>query len=355
MIKSSGIGVYIIQLLKPLSAQFSLILLGDPGELAAYKHTAQIISFLTPIYSIKEQYQLSRLVPRCDIFWSPHYNVPVFPVKAKYRVVTIHDVYHLAFGHDMGAVKKIYARFMIGRAVALSKKVITVSNFSKNEIIRYSGCPAEKIQVIYNGVVQQSPAQTLQILQSKYALGDKYILFVGNVKPHKNLVVLLKSYLLLDEAIRNEYQIVVAGKIDGFITGDETAFDLVNNNSVLKGKVTFTGYVDDKDLGGLYHHASVFVFPSLYEGFGIPPLEAMTNACPVIASNAASIPEICGEAALYFQPDDAEGLKKQITSVLSESQLRGQMINKGLERAGKFAWQKSAGEHTSLFKHIISN
>jgi glycosyltransferase involved in cell wall biosynthesis len=353
MIKSSGIGVYITQLLNPLSEQFNLILLGDPEQLRPYKHIARIIPFLAPIYSIKEQYQLFRLVPRCDIFWSPHYNVPVLPVKAKYRVVTIHDVYHLAFAHELGAVKKFYARFMIGRAVALSKKVVTVSNFSKNEILRYVNCKSERIQVIYNGVTPAGQVQPFQALKNKYNLPDKYILFVGNVKPHKNLAVLLKSYLLLDEAIVNEYRIVVAGKTDGFITGDETALDLVDNSPVLKEKVTFTGYIDDEDIAGLYHYASLFVFPSFYEGFGIPPLEAMANACPVIASNAASIPEICAEAALYSSPADAIELKEQMTSVLNDDKLRGQLIVKGLERVNKFSWQKAANEHIDLFKNII--
>ena len=355
MIKNSGIGVYITELLKLFSGRFKLILLGDPEQLRTYEHTAQIIPFLAPIYSLKEHYQLFRLVPQCDIFWSPHYNVPVLPVKAKHKVVTIHDVYHLAFGQDLGAVKRIYARLMIGRAIAFGEKVITVSNFSKNELIRYTNCPGEKIKVIYNGVVQKTGLQSFGALQSKYNLPAKYILFVGNVKPHKNLAVLLKAYLLLDEPIKNDYHIVVAGKLDGFITGDETSLKLVSHDPLLKEKVTFTGYVDDEDMAGLYHYASLFVFPSLYEGFGIPPLEAMLNACPVIASEAASIPEICGDAALYFRPDDPVKLKEQILLVINDNELREKLTGKGQERANQFSWLKAADKHISLFKNIITN
>lgn len=355
MIKNSGIGVYISELLKLLSGEFKLILLGNPEQLTAYEHTALIIPFFTPIYSIKEHFQLSRMVPQCDIFWSPHYNMPVLPVKARHKLVTIHDVYHLAFAQEMDVVKRIYARFMIGKAAAFGEKVITVSNFSKSEIQHYTNCSGEKIQVIYNGVVKKTTVQPFQVLQGKYNLPVKYILFVGNVKPHKNLAVLLKSYLLLDESIKNEYRIVVAGKIDGFITGDETSLNLVNHDPILKEKVVFTGYVDDEDMAGLYRYASLFVFPSFYEGFGIPPLEAMLNACPVIASNAASIPEICGDAALYFSPDDPMKLKEQIISVLNDDELREKLVSKGLERASEFSWRKAADEHINLFKNIITN
>jgi glycosyltransferase involved in cell wall biosynthesis len=354
MIRNSGIGVYITELLKLLSGQFELVLLGDPEQLAAHEQTARIIPFFTPIYSLEEHLQLCRLVPECDIFWSPHYNVPVLPVKAKHRVVTIHDVYHLAFAQEMGIVKKNYARFMIDRAVTRSEKVITVSNFSKNEIQHYTKCPEDRLQVIYNGVVHKTVIPSCQVLTDKYHLPAKYILFVGNVKPHKNLTVLLKSYLLLDESIRNGYGIVVAGKADGFITGDETSLQMVNQDPVLKERVVFTGYIDDEDMAGLYHYASLFIFPSLYEGFGIPPLEAMLNACPVIASEAASIPEICDDAALYFSPDDPVKLKAQILSVLNDDALREKLVSRGLERANQFSWQKSANEHSNLFKKLIT-
>lgn len=354
MIRNSGIGVYIAELLKLLSDEFKLVLLGDPEQLAAYAHTARIIPFFTPIYAVAEHFWLFRLVPDCDIFWSPHYNVPVLPVRAKHRVVTIHDVYHLAFAAKLGFLKRAYARFMIGRAVALDERVITVSNFSKNELMRYTHCQEEKIRVIYNGAVSQPPVQPFGLLQSKYHLPPKYILFVGNVKPHKNLAVLLKSYLLLDESVKNEYGVVVAGKIDGFITGDEATLKLVNDDLVLRENVAFTGYVDDEDMAGLYHHASVFVFPSFYEGFGIPPLEAMLNACPVIASGVASIPEICGDAALYFSPQDHVELKEQILAVLKDTELREKLVSRGLERANEFSWQKAAAEHITLFKDITT-
>jgi glycosyltransferase involved in cell wall biosynthesis len=353
MIKNSGIGVYLTELLKLISGRFDLILLGDPGQLAMYEHTARIIPFFTPIYSIKEQYWLPRLVPQCDIFWSPHYNVPVLPIKAAYRVVTIHDVYHLALGHDLSPVKKIYAKFMIKRAVAQSKKVITVSNFSKNEILRYASCKDKKIQVIYNGVVRANQVQPFRTLENKYHLPEKYILFVGNVKPHKNLAVLLKSYLLLDASIINEYQIVVAGKIGGFITGDEATLNFVNDNPVLKEKVIFTGYVDDEDIAGLYHHASLFVFPSLYEGFGLPLLEAMANGCPVIASESSSIPEVCGDAAVYFSPLNEKDLCGKIEAMLNDQSQFDERIKKGFERARLFNWRESADQHINLFNRLL--
>jgi glycosyltransferase involved in cell wall biosynthesis len=354
MVNSSGIGVYISELLMPLAGHYSLILLGDPAQLSKYSNIATIIPFLAPIYSLKEQYQLFKLVPKCDIFWSPHYNVPVLPVKAKYRVATIHDAYHLALALDLGRVKKLYARLIMRKALSLSKRVITVSNFSKNEIIHYTHGEAEKIQVIYNGVDQHPHVQAFEFLQPKYKLPEKYILFVGNVKPHKNLSALLESYLLLDNTITNKYKIVIVGKIDGFITGDEKIFELVNNNPVLKKNVQFTDYVDDDAISGIYKNASLFVFPSLYEGFGIPPLEAMSNHCAVAASDIESIKEICNSAVIYFNPYDKNNIAEQISLVLNDSELRLDLVKKGAERCQLFSWENSAQAHIKLFNELFS-
>ena len=353
MINSSGIGTYIRALIPAVCEKFETTLLTDDEiTLKSYKGKFKVMQFNSPIYSVSEQFRYLSL-PSADMLFSPHYNVPFFPVRAKKRVVTIHDVYHLAFYHQLSQAQKIYAKFMINRAVQLSDAIITVSEFSKREIIKFTGCPQNKITVIHNGIKQTAVYKNIQSIKQKYGLPQKYILFVGNVKPHKNLQLLLRAYLLLEPDIRSSYKIVIAGKKDGFITGDNRIMDLITS-SQLTSDIVFTGYIDDEDMDSLYAEASLFVFPSLYEGFGLPPLEAMLNNCPVTVSAIESLTEICGDAALYFNPMDAQGLASNIESVLKDAQLGLNLIQKGNQRIKEFTWERSIAMHCNLFYNIAN-
>jgi glycosyltransferase involved in cell wall biosynthesis len=353
MMNSSGIGSYIKALLPAICENFDTVLLTeDTATLENLPVKCKISEFLSPIYSISEQFNYL-LLPSADLLFSPHYNVPVFHVRSKKRVVTIHDVYHLAFYHQLSSAQKFYARFMINMAVKLSDAIITVSEFSKKEIIKFTGCPEKKITVIHNGVKQNVIHTNIESTKVKYDLPVKYILFVGNVKPHKNLKSLLQAYLLLDPEIRTAYKIVIAGKKDGFITGD-THLTRFIESSGLSSSIIFTGYVEDEDMDALYAEASLFVFPSLYEGFGLPPLEAMLNNCPVIVSNIASLPEICGDASLYFDPLNVQDIALKIKYVLNDAQLRQNLIQKGKNRIKKFTWERSINQHLELFTQQLS-
>ncbi|MGY3211542.1 glycosyltransferase family 4 protein [Mucilaginibacter sp. HD30] len=353
MINSSGIGTYIRALLPAICQQFKTTLLtNDPDVLTGINNNFEILNFEAPIYSIKEQIKYITLPP-VDILFSPHYNSPILPVRAKKRVVTIHDVYHLAYYSQLSYTQKLYANLAINRSVKLSDRIITVSDFSKTEIIKYTGCSPEKISVIHNGVKQLTTLRPLNHVRKKYGLPDKYLLYVGNVKPHKNLKIFLDAYLLLVNSIKDEYKIVIAGKKDGFITGDNSLFDFIDTNSELKHNVIFTGYVEDNDMDTLYSAASLLVFPSFYEGFGLPPLEAMLNNCPVISSNAASLPEVCGDAAIFFEPFDKEDLAFKIMKVLRNGRLRRDLVSKGALRVKKFAWEVSAQKHLQLLKDLL--
>lgn len=355
MIHHSGIGKYLRMLMPFITKEYDVTLLGNPEQLAQFTPLAKVIAFTSPIYSIGEQIQLPKLVSHVDIFWSPHYNVPLRGIKCDKKVVTIHDVFHLAFYKDLPLKQKLYAKFVVNKAVKTSDAIITVSDFSKSEIIKYTGCMAGKIEVIYNGVEQNVINVNAEIVQKKYNLPSKYILFVGNVKPHKNLKTLLRAYLLLNERFKRIYKIVIAGKKDGFITGDDELINWVNTNDELRNSIVFTGYVDNEDMNGIYSNASLFVFPSVYEGFGLPPLEAMVNSCPVIASNASCIPEVCGPAALYFEPMDEYGLKNVIEKVLTDKATMDQLVSEGLERIKLFDWKNAADSHIRLFNQIIEN
>ena len=350
MLRNSGIGVYLESLIKLMPVNSEYLYLVTPSDKPFFEERGlQYRIFDEKIYSIAEQVKYRSIISKTDLFWSPHYNVPIFPVKAKYRIVTIHDAYHLANLKSLSLKQRLYAKILMQRAVKGSDKIITVSDFSKEEISKFTGCNKKKIHVIHNGTEQRAFHSNLDILRVKYLLPDKYFLFVGNVKPHKNLKVLCHAFLRLPISIQNDFKIVIVGKKDGFITGDEEIKALINNNSVLLKSIIFTGFVDSADMSSIYHYAEMFIFPSLYEGFGLPPLEAMVNSTPTICSNAASIPEICGDATLYFDPDSPESLSLKILEVLKNKDKRQNLVELGKKRVLKFTWEESLAKHLALF------
>lgn len=355
MYNHSGIGTYLQMVLPHICKTYKTILLGDPSILSDLSPIAKILPFHIPIYSISEQLAFNKIVPKSDLFWSPHFNVPLLGIKCKKRVVTIHDVYHLAFYKELSIKQKIYARLVMGAAVRNSDKIITVSEFSKDELIRHAGCKSSKIQVIYNGVNQENCDQNSIYVRNKYKLPDAYILFVGNVKPHKNLKTLLRSYLLLKEDIQAKYKVVIVGKRDGFLTGDEELTRWINLTPAIQKSLLFTGFVANEDLNVIYKNASLFIFPSIYEGFGLPPLEAMLNSCPVLASKSSSIPEVCGDAALYFNPFSETDLSEKISLILTNDELRQNLILRGSEQIRLFNWKESAVNHIKAFNELIEN
>lgn len=351
MINNSGIGVYIHHYLKSILSEgrYQVTLLGRRKELDDYFKQFQNWNHIevdVPIYSIKEQLALSRSVPECDVFWSPHYNVPILPIRAKKRIVTIPDVFHLAYQHTFSLPKRLYARFVMQRAVEQSDAITTISEFSKKEISTYTGCSPDRIKAIHLGLNTElfreiNDGAYLHSVRTKYDLPGQFVLFVGNVKPNKNLICLLDA---LPRALQQlpDLNLVIVGKKDGFITGDPVLFKKIETDEILKGRVHFTGYVPFEELPVLYSLADVFAFPSIYEGFGFPPLEAMACGCPVVASNTASIPEICGAAACYIDPSKPETLADGLINVLTTPSLRQELIARGRQQYKQYSWEASA-------------
>jgi glycosyltransferase involved in cell wall biosynthesis len=351
MHNASGIGTHIRNIVPYLVDKFNITLLGNTKEIEKYDWSdrVNIIDIKSKIYSIKEQLELPLKIPKCDVFWSPHYNIPILPIKAKKRAVTIHDVFHLAFYNQLNFRQKIYAKFVINQAVNRSDLVITGSNFSANEIRKYTNT-SKNIEIIYNAVDLNKfkiikDKETLNKIKVKYNLPNEFILFVGNVKPHKNLRSLLLALKELD------INLVIVGKKEGFITRDENILNLIKENN-LENRIFFTGYVPDEDLSAIYNLAKIFAFPSLYEGFGIPPLEAQACGCPVICSNVASLPEVYGDSVLYCDPYNVDDIKEKIEYLINNETLREQLKLKGLKNAKRFSWGKSARKIIKIFKRL---
>lgn len=362
MINNSGIGVYIQHTLAEVltNSTYTLTLLGRRAELAAYfdSGTYRHIEADFPIYSWQEQAYLPLLIPVCDIFWSPHFNVPIGFIRAGKRVATIHDVYHLAFPKSFSLMKRSLAKLLFRQAYSRSNLLLTVSEFSAEEIRTRIG-RAATIRVIYNGIDHQlfrpvTSAVIQQHVRERYGLPNQFVLFVGNVKPNKNIRALVLAFKLLLNNLPDHYLLIV-GKKEGFITGDHELFRQIGTDPRLNERVVFTGYVATDDLPVLYSLASVFAFPSLYEGFGFPPLEAMACGCPVVASDRASIPEICGQAALYVNPDDSERFADELYRVITNAYVRSLLVKQGYEQAATYDWKKAGQEFMEAINALIGS
>lgn len=351
MIRHSGIGTYLQSLLPFIVDNYQLTLLGDMDVLKGFSWFSKVnvIPFTVSILSIQEQFYLPRLIPACDVFWSPQYNIPLLPIRAKKRLVTIHDVYHLAYFSFLTFQQKIYAYSMLNMAVKLSDSIVTVSDFSRREIELYTRPKAGSVKVIYNGVDASWFSSTLPheaqiVIRAKYALPARYLLYVGNVKPHKNLKRLITALRNIDK----DYKLVIVGKREGFVTGDHELNAMLNHDLELKGRVLFTGHVEATELASIYQMACLLVFPSLYEGFGLPPLEAMAAGCPTVVSSAASLVEVCGDASVYCDPLDVNSITFAIQRVLDDSGYAEQLIKKGFSQVEKYKWIQSADQHKKL-------
>jgi len=341
MIYNSGIGTYLQNMIPNLLKNYELILLGKEKEIKSFPWAdkVQIINFDNPIYSFLEQLIMPFKIPGCSIFLSPHYNVPILPVRADKRLVIVHDVYHLAFNNKLTFFQRLYSKLMIYSAVHISDKIITSSRFSKSEILKYECVDESKVSVVYFGFDFKefsSHGDDFNSVKNKYNLPDEYFLFVSNIKPHKNLYNLLSSLQIILQK-RSGIKLIVVGEYKKLITADKESFGLLDRNSLLNDNTIFTGYINKEELVLLYKNARALVFPSFYEGFGIPPVEAMACRCPVISSNAASLPEACGNAALFIDPHNINDIAEKMLKILLDNNLRDELIKNGEENIKRFS------------------
>ncbi|MDB4926293.1 glycosyltransferase family 1 protein [Mucilaginibacter sp.] len=345
MINMSGIGRYIQALIPAFIQNFSEItLLGVLSEIKKFDWAEKIkvIELNDHIYSINEQISIFLKTPKCDIFIAPHYNAPIYLPQAKKIAVIIPDTNHLVFRNDLSLMKRLYAQLFY--KIAINKDIIfTISDFSKSEIVKFTNCASAKIIVAKLAIDKEHFKKLDQEIKltsfpefEKYQ-SSNYILYIGNIKPHKNLKRALLAFV---KAAINypDLRFLIVGKKDNFLTGDNEVFDLVKQNNYLTEKVDFTGHVSDLHLAFLYKHAKLFLFPTLYEGFGLPPLEAMFFGCPIIVSKEGSLPEICGDAAYYCNAYDIDDIAKAITTIMLNKNLREKLIDKGVAKVNEYDW-----------------
>lgn len=352
LIEASGIGTYLTELLPRLIAsrrELRFNLLGPASTLANLPWTraanVRVVGLETPIYSLREQVSLPLSIPAgTDLLWSPHYNIPL--AWRGRLAVTVHDLAHLAVPEFVAGVhRRAYARFMFRAVARRADAIITVSDFTATEFDRLVGFQGVKPEVVHSGVDRA----WFEIPPSASPHTRPYLLYVGNVKPHKNLGRLLEAFRQL--ASRTHCDLLILGKNEGFLSGDGSVRAAADQ---LAPRVQLVGALPQELLRRYMSHAEALVLPSLYEGFGLPPLEAMACGCPAIVSRVASLPEVCGDAAVYFNPLDSASIASAILRVLEEPALRESLRCRGLDRARRFTWESSTQQTLAIFERVLS-
>lgn len=360
MIQHSGIGTYLrnllteIRRLKPDFAEF--ILYGDPEALGSMEGIFRIQNFSAPIYSMAEQAGYFTATGEVDLWHSPHFNIPL--VCRSGLVATVHDLIPFIFaGKFFFGLKKAYMTVAMKRIASQARLVIAVSKSTARDLTRYFNVPEDKIRVIHEGVSEDfrrvTDESTRVKIRGKYGLppAEKFLLYVGLIKPHKNLTVLIQAVRRLrQEGKLGEKLLILGPKSPPYPRGYEGLSQIHSDKDLI-----YLDGADYEDLPVLYSMASIFILPSLYEGFGLPVVEAFACGTPVIISDRASLPEVAGDAALKFMAESEDSLCEAIMKLSRDGALRQQMIEKGMHRAGEFSWLRMARETLSVYEEALKH
>lgn len=359
MYQESGIGRYIRNLILKLQEidrenEYSILHLRKDYDTLIYQNNFKKVLADFRWYGVTEQIKLPRLLNslKPDLVHFPHFNAPLL-YKGKF-IVTIHDLIHQHFsmrratthGALVHKLKQVGYTKVFRNAVAKAEIILAPSEYVKKLLSKEWGVDKEKIVVTYEavdeGILEKSHMSNFEslLLLKKLGINPPYIFYVGNAHPHKNVEGLIRVFRDLREKYPN-LSLVLAGN-------DHYFWQRVKKENNFEG-IIYTGFVSDEQLVALYKNAKAFVLPSFEEGFGIPVLEAFATGCPVVSSNAGSLPEVGKEAALYFNPDDSKQMRKKVEMVLESESLRKELVSKGKERVKDFSWRKLARQTLEVY------
>ena len=278
------------------------------------------------------------------------FNYLVPPCIRGKVITTIYDITYLRYPETVRARTLYNLRMRLKRSIARSDHILTISEFVRGELIELLHIPAEKISVIPCAAVFSEETAVLSAVEDKFDFHGPYILYVGTIEPRKNLTRLIHAFERLKEAQHIPHTLVLAG---GSGWKNEEIYQAARS-SPYTDAIRFTGYITEAEKTCLYRHADVFAFPSLYEGFGIPPLEAMHWGCPVVAANAASLPEVTGEAAVLADPFDETDLAAGLWRILSDADFAAMLAEKGKKRAEEYSWEDSAEKLKAVCRRVLN-
>lgn len=285
-----------------------------------------------------------------DVFHSPDFVLP--PQRRGARILTVHDLSYMRYPEGATPNLRRYLNEVVPRSIARADLVLADSESTKRDLAELLDVSLERVRVVYAGVEPRFRPifddEYLRAVARRYDLDPPFILTVGTLEPRKNLQRLFQAYALLRQRMAFAPRLVVVGA-RGWLTDDIFA---ALDASGVGPHVRFPGYVHDEDLPAVYNLACLFVFPSLYEGFGIPPLEALACGIPVACSNTSSMPEVVGDAALTFEPTDVEAMAEAMLRILTDGELRVNLIARGRERAERFTWTAAATDLLAAYREV---
>ncbi|MDA3840655.1 MAG: glycosyltransferase family 1 protein [Patescibacteria group bacterium] len=320
------------------------------GENIEIKELGYPNKILNPSLRFLNYPHLDKIIPS-DIFYMPHFNFNAFSENA-YKIITVHDLSFLRYPEFFSYKNNLWHKFIQAKKTLKSfDKIVAISKNTKNDIVELLNIPEDKIEVIYSGIDSQYNALNTDelarsVLKQKYNLPDNFILSLGTIEPRKNIDSLIRAFDIFSEKSKGDFFLVIAGGMGWKYKNVLKEYEKAKH----KDKIIFLGFVDEEDKNELYNLASLFVFPSYYEGFGFPPLEAMRAGTPVISSANSSMIEILDDSAYFIDPYDINDLSNAILNVLNNEYLQRTLIDKGVENSQKFSWGKSSDGYISLFK-----
>jgi alpha-1,3-rhamnosyl/mannosyltransferase len=301
-------------------------------------------------FSLRQQWVVPRLLRRLEAtaYHSSYYLMPYLPGVP--TVLTVYDLIPILFPEYSTARARLLFRCTLALALRTASQVIVVSQATGRDLTASYRLSREKLSIVplaADPCFRCQPPSEVERVRRRYALPAEYLLYLGSNKPHKNLVRLIDAFSRLAPHI-SRVVLVIAGAWDVRYPESCQRAEALD----LDGSVRFLGPVPDGDLGALYGGATAFVFPSLYEGFGLPVLEAMACGSPVACSDVSSLPEVTGDAALCFDPTDVEAIAGALHQILTDSRLRADLRSRGLDRAARFSWERTARETLDLYRSV---
>jgi glycosyltransferase involved in cell wall biosynthesis len=352
MAHDGGIGTYLQNLVPRIAAarpEWNFTVFGDASALRAlgwHAHpNVRLLDQRAPIYSIREQLVLPLRVGQAALYWAPNYNTPL--LLRHPLVVTVHDVNHVALPELLGGrLRRVYARLLLTRALRRARQVIFDSEFTRQEAARILGEGAIGT-VVHLGV--SDDWRTAREAAPRRPMPEPYFLYVGNVKRHKNVPFLLRAFARAAEELPT-HRIVLIGRREGLHADPAVTHALAQ----LGDRALYLGEINRRTVQQYVVHAEALVTASLYEGFGLPPLEAMAAGCPCVVSRAGSLPEVCGDAALYGDPRDEQSFANAMIRVAKGGDLRASLVARGYAQAALFNWDRSASETAAMLHAALS-